>query len=107
MSKKPDNRKSLQEYALEYHRLGWCIIPIPYGKKAARIKWDVAFAILLSPAIANHQGLGSFSFAKAVNRAPIGRREDLAIAYGQAVHGSFERSFPQHGAGVLQRVAQR
>jgi hypothetical protein len=25
--------------ALEYHRFGWSIIPIPYGKKAARIKW--------------------------------------------------------------------
>jgi hypothetical protein len=27
------------EAALNYHRLGWCIIPIPQGKKAARIRW--------------------------------------------------------------------
>jgi len=26
--------------ALEYHRRGWCIIPIPYGKKEARIRWS-------------------------------------------------------------------
>jgi hypothetical protein len=27
------------EAAMNYHRLGWCIIPIPQGKKAARIRW--------------------------------------------------------------------
>ena len=33
------SKKAILEYALEYHRLGWCIIPIPYGTKKARIKW--------------------------------------------------------------------
>lgn len=31
--------KTILDYALEYNRLGWCIIPIPYGTKKARIKW--------------------------------------------------------------------
>ena len=31
--------KPLQNRALEYHRLGLCVIPIPYGTKAARIRW--------------------------------------------------------------------
>jgi hypothetical protein len=34
-----DNQNPLLNHALEYHRRGWCIMPIPYGKKAARIKW--------------------------------------------------------------------
>lgn len=34
-----DNQNPLLNHALEYHRRGWCIIPVPYGKKAARIKW--------------------------------------------------------------------
>jgi len=32
-----DNR--LLHMALYYHKLGWCVIPVPHGKKAARIKW--------------------------------------------------------------------
>jgi Bifunctional DNA primase/polymerase, N-terminal len=28
------------EQALDYHRLGWCVIPIPQRQKAARIKWS-------------------------------------------------------------------
>jgi len=25
--------KTILDYALEYHKLGFCMIPIPYGKK--------------------------------------------------------------------------
>ena len=35
---KTDENPLLKE-ALEYHRRGWCVIPIPQGKKAARIRW--------------------------------------------------------------------
>ena len=35
-----NSEKTLLDYVLEYHRLGWCIIPIPYSKKAARIRWS-------------------------------------------------------------------
>ncbi len=30
---------TLIKQALDYHRLGWCVIPIPQRQKAARIKW--------------------------------------------------------------------
>ena len=30
---------SIVQQALEYHSLGWCIIPIPRGQKKAAIKW--------------------------------------------------------------------
>ncbi len=33
------SEKSVLEQVLEYDRYGWCIIPVPYGKKAARIRW--------------------------------------------------------------------
>jgi hypothetical protein len=33
------SKKTLLEWALEYNKLGLCVIPIPYGKKAARIRW--------------------------------------------------------------------
>ena len=33
------NEKKLPKQALSYYEYGWSIIPIPYGKKAARIKW--------------------------------------------------------------------
>jgi hypothetical protein len=39
MSRKLDNKKTVLEYALEYYRRGLCVIPSPYGKKAARIRW--------------------------------------------------------------------
>jgi len=39
MRKKPDSKIGFLEYVLEYHNLGWCIIPVPYGTKKARIKW--------------------------------------------------------------------
>jgi len=35
----PSKSAPLVEWALYYHRLGWCLIPIPLGQKAARIKW--------------------------------------------------------------------
>jgi len=37
MGKTDENE--LLKTALQYHERGWCIIPIPHGKKAARIKW--------------------------------------------------------------------
>jgi hypothetical protein len=37
MAKKSE--KTALDYALNYHRFGWCVIPVPYGKKAARIRW--------------------------------------------------------------------
>ncbi len=33
------NEKTPLDWALAYHRLGWCVIPIPYGQKKARIHW--------------------------------------------------------------------
>ncbi len=39
MSEKPDSKKAVLKYVVEYHKLGWCVIPIPYGTKKARIKW--------------------------------------------------------------------
>lgn len=39
MSKKISNKKLLLDHAYEYHRLGWCVIPIPFGKKATRKRW--------------------------------------------------------------------
>jgi hypothetical protein len=27
------------KWALRYHTLGWCIIPIPHGQKVARVRW--------------------------------------------------------------------
>ena len=35
----PSKSAPLIEWALYYHRLVWCIIPIPYGSKKAQIKW--------------------------------------------------------------------
>lgn len=29
----------LLDWVLQYDHLGWCVIPIPYGKKKAQIKW--------------------------------------------------------------------
>lgn len=37
MAKRDD--KTVLDYALDYHRIGWCVIPVPYGKKAAQIRW--------------------------------------------------------------------
>ena len=37
MAKKDE--KTVLDYALIYHRFGWCVIPIPYGTKVAQIKW--------------------------------------------------------------------
>ena len=34
------NDNVLLKQALEYHRLGWSIIPIPYRRKAAHVKWS-------------------------------------------------------------------
>ncbi len=39
MSEKPDSKKAVLKYVVEYHKLGWCVIPIPYGTKKALIKW--------------------------------------------------------------------
>lgn len=39
MSKRPDNKKTVLDYALEYSQFGLCVIPVPYGTKAARIRW--------------------------------------------------------------------
>ncbi len=33
------HKKNQLGQVLEYHQRGWCIIPVPYGKKAARIQW--------------------------------------------------------------------
>ena len=33
------SEKTVLDYALAYYSRGWSIIPIPIGKKAARIKW--------------------------------------------------------------------
>ena len=33
------DENELLKTALQYHEHGWCIIPIPQGKKAARIRW--------------------------------------------------------------------
>ena len=33
------DENELLKTALQYHERGWCIIPIPQGKKAARIRW--------------------------------------------------------------------
>lgn len=33
------SEKTILEYVLEYYNLGWCVIPIPCGKKKAWIKW--------------------------------------------------------------------
>lgn len=33
------NEKILLECVLAYHKRGWCMIPIPYRKKEARIRW--------------------------------------------------------------------
>ena len=35
-----DKPKTILDDALAYHKRGWCIIPIPYGRKAARIRWS-------------------------------------------------------------------
>lgn len=37
MTKQKDN--TLLKQALEYHWLGWCVIPIPRGSKKAQIRW--------------------------------------------------------------------
>lgn len=34
-----DSQNKLLKQALGYHSRGWCIIPVPHDKKAARIKW--------------------------------------------------------------------
>jgi len=39
MRKRPDNKKTVLDYALKYEQLGLCVISVPYGTKAARIKW--------------------------------------------------------------------
>jgi hypothetical protein len=33
------HKKTILDWALWYHEQGWCIIPIPYGKKKALIRW--------------------------------------------------------------------
>jgi hypothetical protein len=33
--------KTLLGWASYYHKLGWCIIPIPYGRKTPEMKWKV------------------------------------------------------------------
>lgn len=32
-------RKTILDWASYYHRFGWCVIPVPYGKKAPEIRW--------------------------------------------------------------------
>jgi hypothetical protein len=34
-----NEKKTILDWALEYHKLGLCVIPVPHGKKAARIRW--------------------------------------------------------------------
>ena len=41
MTKGPDKKKTILDYAFEYHQLGWSIIPIGFNKKPPRgFKWE-------------------------------------------------------------------
>jgi len=34
-----ESNKTILDWASNYHRFGWCVIPVPYGKKAPTIRW--------------------------------------------------------------------
>jgi len=35
----PKQKRTILDWALYYHQLGWCIVPFPYGTKRAGMKW--------------------------------------------------------------------
>jgi hypothetical protein len=39
MTSTPDNKKTVLNYALEYHERGWCVIPIKPGSKEPAVRW--------------------------------------------------------------------